>query len=109
VEPIRPYFPAARRNLRQAVGKLGEAFLGETGRAVDDRGHPAHDDELGPRLCSEPIFPFIIGFPGEPDDSMRASLEVAKSLRSMSPGFRDPIFYFKPYPARRCAERSFVG
>lgn len=44
------------------------------------------------------IFPFIIGFPGESDDSVRASLDVAKRLRAMSPGFETPIFYFKPYP-----------
>lgn len=44
------------------------------------------------------IFPFIIGFPDEPDDSVRASMEVAKRLRSMSPNFETPIFYFKPYP-----------
>ena len=44
------------------------------------------------------IFPFIVGFPGETDDSVRASLDVAKRLRAMSPGFETPIFYFKPYP-----------
>lgn len=44
------------------------------------------------------IFPFIVGFPGESDDSVQASLDVAKRLRSMSPGFETPIFYFKPYP-----------
>jgi anaerobic magnesium-protoporphyrin IX monomethyl ester cyclase len=44
------------------------------------------------------IFPFIVGFPGESDDSVRASLDLAKHLRSLSPGFTTPIFYFKPYP-----------
>jgi anaerobic magnesium-protoporphyrin IX monomethyl ester cyclase len=44
------------------------------------------------------IFPFIVGFPGEDDDSVQASLDVAKRLRSLSPGFETPIFYFKPYP-----------
>jgi len=44
------------------------------------------------------IFPFIVGFPGESDRSVDASIEVAKKLRSMSPGFETPIFYFKPYP-----------
>jgi anaerobic magnesium-protoporphyrin IX monomethyl ester cyclase len=43
-------------------------------------------------------FPFIVGFPDESDASIRESLECAKRLRSMSPGFRTPIFYFKPYP-----------
>jgi anaerobic magnesium-protoporphyrin IX monomethyl ester cyclase len=44
------------------------------------------------------IFPFIVGFPGESDDSVRATLDLAKRLRSLSPGFTTPIFYFKPYP-----------
>jgi anaerobic magnesium-protoporphyrin IX monomethyl ester cyclase len=44
------------------------------------------------------IFPFIIGFPGETAASVRASLDVAKRLRAMSPEFETPIFYFKPYP-----------
>ncbi len=44
------------------------------------------------------IFPFIVGFPGESDESVRASLEVAKRLRALSPGFETPVFYFKPYP-----------
>lgn len=44
------------------------------------------------------IFPFIVGFPGESDESVQASLDVAKRLRSLSPGFETPIFYFKPYP-----------
>jgi radical SAM superfamily enzyme YgiQ (UPF0313 family) len=44
------------------------------------------------------IFPFIIGFPGETDASVQASLDVAKRLRAMSPEFETPMFYFKPYP-----------
>jgi radical SAM superfamily enzyme YgiQ (UPF0313 family) len=43
-------------------------------------------------------FPFIVGFPDESDDSIQATLEVARRLRSMSPEFLTPIFYFKPYP-----------
>ncbi len=43
-------------------------------------------------------FPFIVGFPGESDDSVRASLECAKRLRAMSADFQTPIYYFKPYP-----------
>jgi radical SAM superfamily enzyme YgiQ (UPF0313 family) len=43
-------------------------------------------------------FPFIVGFPGEPDESVTASLELVKRLRAMSPDFATPIFYFKPYP-----------
>ncbi|HEX4963599.1 MAG TPA: radical SAM protein [Thermoanaerobaculia bacterium] len=44
------------------------------------------------------IFPFIVGFPGESDESVSASLALAKRLRAMSPEFETPIFYFKPYP-----------
>ena len=43
-------------------------------------------------------FPFIVGFPGESDASVQATIEVAKRLRAMSPKFQTPIFYFKPYP-----------
>ena len=43
-------------------------------------------------------FPFIVGFPEESDDSIRATIDVAKRLRAISPQFRTPIFYFKPYP-----------
>jgi anaerobic magnesium-protoporphyrin IX monomethyl ester cyclase len=43
-------------------------------------------------------FPFIVGFPGESDESIVATLDVAKRLRSMSPDFQTPFFYFKPYP-----------
>lgn len=44
------------------------------------------------------IFPFIVGFPGESDASVSATLDMAKRLRSMHPEFDTPIFYFKPYP-----------
>ena len=44
------------------------------------------------------IFPFIVGFPGETPEEVRASLDFAKRLRAFSTGFQTPIFYFKPYP-----------
>jgi anaerobic magnesium-protoporphyrin IX monomethyl ester cyclase len=43
-------------------------------------------------------FPFIVGFPEESDESIRATLECAKRLRARSPDFQTPIYYFKPYP-----------
>ena len=43
-------------------------------------------------------FPFIVGFPEEPEESLQATLDVVKRLRSMSPDFQTPIFYFRPYP-----------
>ncbi len=44
------------------------------------------------------VFPFIVGFPREDDDSVDATLDLAKRLRAMSPRFDTPIFYYKPYP-----------
>jgi anaerobic magnesium-protoporphyrin IX monomethyl ester cyclase len=56
-------------------------------------------------------FPFIVGFPDESDESVRLSLECAKRLRSMSPDFLTPIYYFKPYPGSalviEAVERGF--
>ncbi|MBX7242461.1 MAG: B12-binding domain-containing radical SAM protein [Bacteroidia bacterium] len=43
-------------------------------------------------------FPFIVGFPNETDESIKASLSVAQYLHSLHPKFSTPIFYFKPYP-----------
>lgn len=43
-------------------------------------------------------FPFIVGFPEESDDSIRATIDCAKRLRAISGEFQTPIFYFKPYP-----------
>jgi len=44
------------------------------------------------------IFPFIIGFPKETEESFNKSIEKAFELGKMSPQFQTPIFYFKPYP-----------
>jgi len=44
------------------------------------------------------IFPFIIGFPNESEESVAETVKVIKQLRSQSPKFETPIFYFKPYP-----------
>lgn len=50
------------------------------------------------RLGIHAIFPFIVGFPGESDASVQASLEFIKTLRAKSSAFQTPVFYFKPYP-----------
>ncbi len=60
-----------------------------------------HVAEQCRRLGIEVIFPFIVGFPGETDKSVDASLDMARRLRGMSPGFTTPIFYFKPYPGSK--------
>src|ERR1700744_5335922 len=56
-------------------------------------------------------FPFIVGFPEETDQHVRATLDCAKRLRSMSPDFLTPIYYFKPYPGSalviEAVERGF--
>lgn len=44
------------------------------------------------------VFPVIVGFPGESDESVQESMNVAKKLRSMHPNFDTHFFYFKPYP-----------
>jgi anaerobic magnesium-protoporphyrin IX monomethyl ester cyclase len=54
-------------------------------------------------------FPFIVGFPEETDDSVRATLEVIKRLRAMSPDFQTPIFYFKPYPGTPITDQAVAG
>ena len=51
-------------------------------------------------------FPFIVCLPGESDESVRASLDVARRLRAMSPFFETPIFYFKPYPGTPLTEEA---
>lgn len=50
------------------------------------------------------IFPFIVGFPGETEQSVRATMAMVKRLRAMSPEFETPIFYYKPYPGSRIAQ-----
>lgn len=49
------------------------------------------------------LFNFIVGFPGEPAASVRATLAVAKRLRAMSPAFEVAVFYYKPYPGNDLA------
>ena len=51
-------------------------------------------------------FPFIVGFPEESDLSVQQTLEVVKKLRSMSPDFVTPIFYFLPYPGTSITDNA---
>ena len=53
-------------------------------------------------------FPFIVGFPDESDESIQATLRVARRLRSMSPDFLTPIFYFKPYPGSEIVREAIA-
>jgi radical SAM superfamily enzyme YgiQ (UPF0313 family) len=50
------------------------------------------------------IFPFIVGFPGESETSVQATLDLVKRLRAMSTEFETPIFYYQPYPGSRIAD-----
>jgi radical SAM superfamily enzyme YgiQ (UPF0313 family) len=52
------------------------------------------------------IFNFIVGFPGESEQSMQATLSLAKELRGSNPEFETPIFYYRPYPGNPMAELS---
>ena len=50
------------------------------------------------------IFPFIVGFPKETEESVAATVRVARELNSMHPKFTTPIFYFKPYPGTKITD-----
>jgi anaerobic magnesium-protoporphyrin IX monomethyl ester cyclase len=52
------------------------------------------------------IFNFIVGFPGEDETSIDATLGLAKRLRRMHPRFETPIFYYRPYPGNPLAEQA---
>ena len=52
------------------------------------------------------IFNFIVGFPGEPEESVDQTLALAKRLRRMHPRFETPIFYYRPYPGNPIADAA---
>jgi radical SAM superfamily enzyme YgiQ (UPF0313 family) len=52
------------------------------------------------------IFNFIVGFPGESERSMQATLGLAKSLRRSNADFETPIFYYRPYPGNQIADEA---
>ncbi len=47
---------------------------------------------------------FIVGFAGETEEMVEASLAAARKLRAMSPLFETPIFFYKPYPGSPTAQ-----
>lgn len=49
-------------------------------------------------------FPMIVGFPDETEESMLATLRIAKKLRAMSPKFKTQIFFYQPYPGSPIAD-----
>lgn len=60
------------------------------------------------RRCAElgiqVVFPHIVGFPGESEQSIRTTLAMAKQLRRMSTKFSTPVFYYKPYPGSQIVD-----
>ena len=52
------------------------------------------------------IFNFIVGFPGESDESIDATLSLAKRIQRLHPQFETPIFYYRPYPGNPIAETA---
>lgn len=44
------------------------------------------------------IFPFIVGFPNESEESTETTIQFIQKLKSIDPHFQIQIFYFKPYP-----------
>jgi len=52
------------------------------------------------------IFNFIVGFPGEPESSIQATLSLVKELRRASPAFETPVFSYRPYPGNKMADRA---
>jgi anaerobic magnesium-protoporphyrin IX monomethyl ester cyclase len=62
--------------------------------------------EMCVRLNLGVIFNFIVGFPGEDDASIEATLGLAKRLRAMDPKFETPIFYYRPYPGNPMADQA---
>jgi anaerobic magnesium-protoporphyrin IX monomethyl ester cyclase len=46
----------------------------------------------------------IVGFPGESDESVMATLAAAKRLRAYGPTFQVAMFYYRPYPGTPIAD-----
>jgi len=57
--------------------------------------------DLCKKLGISVIFPFIVGFLNETQQSVDSTVKVAKKLNSMHFNFSTPIFYFKPYPGTK--------
>jgi radical SAM superfamily enzyme YgiQ (UPF0313 family) len=106
--------------------RMGEAVFAEAARAGLSRvmvGVEAGSQEMLDRLQKDlrleqvldtadmcfrhgvgAIFNFIVGFPGEEEASIEATLALAKRLRRISPRFETPIFYYRPYPGNPIAD-----
>ena len=123
-QPPRVQWTATMRADQGA--RLGDAALAQAKRAGLRRvmiGVEAGSDEMLKRIkkditiaqvmdsaekCRQHgigiIFNLIVGFPHESDQSILASLDVAKQLRAMSSDFEAAIFFYRPYPGNELAD-----
>jgi len=53
------------------------------------------------------LFPFIVGFPDEPPESVHATIDVIKRLRMMSPLFEVVVYFYQPYPGSPIADLAW--
>lgn len=53
------------------------------------------------------IFPFIVGFPDETDESVEATIQVIKQLRAMSSTFQISVYFYQPYPGSPIADLAW--
>jgi radical SAM superfamily enzyme YgiQ (UPF0313 family) len=53
------------------------------------------------------LFPFIVGFPDEPEDSLQDTIAVIKRLRAMSPLFEVVVYFYQPYPGSPIADLAW--
>lgn len=54
-------------------------------------------------------FPFIVGFPGESNQSVLDTIEIIKRLRKYSVHFQTPLFFFQPYPGSKITNELVVA
>ncbi len=57
------------------------------------------------RLGIMGVFPFIVGLPGETDETVEATFACARRLREISPDFELHVFFYKPYPGNPLAAK----
>jgi len=53
------------------------------------------------------LFPFIVGFPDEPEETLRDTMSVIKRLRAMSPLFDVVVYFYQPYPGSPIADLAW--
>jgi hypothetical protein len=53
------------------------------------------------------LFPFIVGFPDEPEETVAETMAVLKRLRAMSPSFDAVVYFYQPYPGSPIADLAW--